>query len=139
MNHKDDNESSQTQPTTKIAILTERLKSLEIEKTSIEEQFRAIRESHCDSKPKSVSKVKQCKPTRVIPIPSKYVHFLKQVCHDCDHNRIRIDNRVKFITHAAHQPRKGTVAYFTEYQITVEDNKGYKYSKESCSLRVVDP
>ena len=129
----------QTNTTDELTELTLRLEHLVIEKASIEERIRTIKSrQRVGSKAQGTSKTTQSKVKRVIPIPSKYTRFIKRICHDCDHNRIRIGDRVEFITHAAHQPREGIVAYFTEFRITVEDDKGYKYSKESCSLRVIE-
>ena len=138
MNDKAINKSHHSNETNKLSELTRRLERLEIKKANIEDRIKEIKENHSAKKPSSKPGLEQRRKSKVIPIPSKYVRFMKRVCHDCDHNRIRIGDRVEFITHAAHQPREGTVAYFTEYRVTVEDDKGYKYSKDSCSLRVLE-
>ena len=115
---------------TKIDELTSRLKDLELEKAHIQQRLKEI---EVEQRTTVASKVVKRPP----PVPSKYIQFRGRVCYDCDNVRIQAGDRVEFITHAAHQPREGTVAYFTEYRVTVECDKGYKYSKESCSLKVV--
>ena len=84
-----------------------------------------------------VSTSKLASRTRVV-IPTKYHRFIALEKRDRTGQRIYIGDKVEVTTRYSRRGQVGTVAYLTEYKVTVLFDNGVKQSKDPSYIKVIE-
>ena len=137
--------------------LVERLRELDIQRESITNRIRQLRNKRRNASYNPIpivtgtgkdtrrffvgtieERIEQLEAYSNYPIPRKYWIYIDRLIRDVEGRVISIGDRVHLIRTTSYDTITGTVAYFTQHRVTIVDSRGNKISKNGDGIRSLE-
>ena len=137
---------SREESSNEIKRITQRLAAIDLEKQQLEQRLNTLQhiierntseqtERHVDTPKVTASDLFA---RTGVHIPPKYHRFANVIRKDTQNKRLYVGDKVEVSTKGNKSKYPATVAYFTEFKVTVLFENGLKSSREASSLRITE-